>query len=467
MPIDRIIRSGRVTELAAALALLILLVALAGCTADPRSATLTSPVPPTATTLRQLPPSASWPTDHTPASLPASSLTAQPPGTPTSSAEPAAEPPALPVIGSLGGSLGALAVAGDWAYLAEGQGLTVLDVHDPNQPQARGRLALSALIHDLAAAQGRVYVAAGEQGLLLINVDDPAHPVLSGRLAPSPLGNTQAVQLVGDLAYVVDGTGLRIADVHDAAHPVLLGSLDLVAPTDPSSWAVHLQVVGPFAYVALSAGGLAVVDIRAPAHPVLSGRYTARFVPTLQRPDSPGAVGNLQVVGHLAYLAAGDGGLEIVDVTDPSHPVLRGYQATPPQDPAVDVQVVDGLAYVIYAPDSAWGPRAPHLEVIDVGHPARPTTCARVDLPQVPVNLRIGDGRAYLTSASDLRIWDLAVPCGPSRRGHYMPLGPARDLQVVDGVAYVATSAGLQLVDVRDPARPPLQGRGGTNCLGV
>jgi hypothetical protein len=53
-----------------------------------------------------------------------------------------------------------------------------------------------------------------------------------------------------------------------------------------------------------------VVDVADPARPVPLG----------QTDVLPGVVSGVAVAGGYAYVAAGEGGLVVVDVTDPAHP---------------------------------------------------------------------------------------------------------------------------------------------------
>ncbi|RMG53161.1 MAG: hypothetical protein D6723_07605, partial [Acidobacteria bacterium] len=50
------------------------------------------------------------------------------------------------------------------------------------------------------------------------------------------------------------------------------------------------------------------------------------------------------VVGDLAFVADGEGGLRIIDVSDPARPFERGFLDTP--DAALGVAVVGDLAFV-------------------------------------------------------------------------------------------------------------------------
>jgi len=72
--------------------------------------------------------------------------------------------------------------------------------------------------------------------------------------------------------------------------------------------ALRLTLQGTLAYVATSTG-LAVVDLSTPTAPKLLSAQTS------------GAIEDVAVSGHLAFLAAGAQGLSVVDITEPALPL--------------------------------------------------------------------------------------------------------------------------------------------------
>jgi len=70
-----------------------------------------------------------------------------------------------------------------------------------------------------------------------------------------------------------------------------------------------VQVVGNYAYVADSGSGLQIIDISNPATPTLKGNY-----------NTSGYAYGVQIVGNYAYVADREGGLKILDVSDFTNP---------------------------------------------------------------------------------------------------------------------------------------------------
>jgi hypothetical protein len=185
-------------------------------------------------------------------------------------------------------------------------------------------------------------------------------------------------------------------------------------------------VVGDLAYVADGLGGLRILDVSNPAIPVeLGALYT------------PGEALDVAVVGDLAYVADGLGGLRILDVSTPAFPAELGALDTPGY--AFDVEVVGDLAYVA---DGRSG-----LRILDVSNPAFPVELGALDTPDVAWGVAVVGDLAYVADGySGLRIVDVSNPAFPVEPGALDTPGRARDVEVVGDLAYVAGS-GLRIFD--------------------
>jgi hypothetical protein len=110
------------------------------------------------------------------------------------------------LVGQIGGPTCAVALQGDYAYIGVGPRLVILNVADPAHPTAVGQTGvLPNVVRGVAVAGSYAYVADGEGGLRVINVADPAHPGEAGFY--DTLGSAWGVALAGSYAYVADGEG--------------------------------------------------------------------------------------------------------------------------------------------------------------------------------------------------------------------------------------------------------------------
>ena len=141
-------------------------------------------------------------------------------------------------------------------------------------------------------------------------------------------GPCRVVRLLDGLVYVGNGAALDIADVSEGGPPMALGKVALTAP------AQDLSVLGDLALVAMGEFGLAVVDVSESDEPVVIGTFLETDA------DVRGVAAG---VGY-AYLADIALGLRIVDLSDPTAPVLDAEYD--PNDELSSVIRRDSLLYV-------------------------------------------------------------------------------------------------------------------------
>jgi alpha-tubulin suppressor-like RCC1 family protein len=179
--------------------------------------------------------------------------------------------------------------------------------------------------------------------------------VSAGSPAPSGAcatpGFAYNVDVDGALAFVADGqSGLLILE---ASSCVSLGQLAFAGEE-----AVDVRVQGSLAAVALGPGGFALVDVSDPSLPVVRSR-------------TAGAVVDLWLSGDRLYTASSNG-LAIYDVSLPDAPALLGSQALGGPATAVAADSARGLVVVLTA--------EPALAVLQTGGPA-PWPVVTVPLP--------------------------------------------------------------------------------------
>jgi len=79
-----------------------------------------------------------------------------------------------------------------------------------------------------------------------------------------------------------------------------------------------VAIAGSYAYVAAGESGLQVIDITNPTSPQLVGSV-----------DTPGGASGVAIENLRAYVADDGAGLQVIDLTDPTNPQLLGGVATP------------------------------------------------------------------------------------------------------------------------------------------
>jgi hypothetical protein len=181
---------------------------------------------------------------------------------------------------------------------------------------------------------------------------------------------------------------------------------------------------------------LDIVDVSNPSAPVLRSRILL-----------PRIVYELQVVGHFAYVVIGaeEGeGLQIIDISDPDHPVLRSVY---PLVWAMSVQVNGSLAYVGTGRDGLFV-----LNISDPDHPSLVGKCCDGVSIQA---LQVSGNRAYIGWYSALRIVDVSNPASPTVIGNFSePEYIFTAIRVVGDRVYLGDDIrGIDIIDASNPAQ--------------
>ncbi len=164
----------------------------------------------------------------------------------------------------------------------------------------------------------------------------------------------------------------------------------------------------------------------------------------------PTRVRDVTVVDSVAFLAAYESGLMLVDVSNPQSSILLGSYDTPSL--ARSVVVEDSIAYVA---DYESG-----LQVINISELNNPTLIGSYDTPGLAKSVFVMDTLAFIADDfCGLQIIDISNPYEPIFVGNYSCGGASRSVKVVDTTAYVANNTnGLLIIDINDLQNPTLIG---------
>jgi hypothetical protein len=318
-----------------------------------------------------------------------------------------------------------VAVSGNYAYLAGGGALKIIDVSDPASPFPVGTAYLPGWgwAKGVAVSGDYAYVGMIFGGFHIVDVSDPTQPSVVGSIA-TPGGYD--IALSGNLAYVAVGfDGLWVIDVSDPTLPVFVGNWDT------SDRARGVALAGKYAYLAVCSDGLEVIDISDPTSPVLVG-----FV------DTPRYAEELAVHGDHVFVADAHNGLQSIDVSDPTSPVLSG--ASGAMGRSYDVAIAVPYAFVA---DST------NVSVIDISDLDTPILVEVVPARQRITKIAVSGGYAYTAEADGFEVFDISHPVPPQPAGSLATVGGARAVTLAGGYAYVA-ERGLQVVDIGLPTQP-------------
>jgi hypothetical protein len=452
--------------------------------------------------------------------------------------------PTMPLLAGLytgPGYISDIKIMGDYAYIADWEGLRIVDISNPAAPITTGVSQLANHGYKVEVAGDYAYIANMYKGLYIIDVSNPYAPLEVGLYGSI---NAYNVVVRGNYAYISyyatldseEFSGLLIVNISNPANPTYIGDCDTESgsdivlggdyvymaswdsglhiieisnpqiPTEAGSYdavnaANHVEVGGNYAYIADQVAGLRIYDISDPTDPIeighietggnasslaLSGQYVyvrggflsgsgALYIIDISNPTLPVIAGTFNnigpsngdddVVGDYAYVADGNYGLRIINVSNPAAPVETGSLKMDAQD----LVVAGGYAFVL---DYREG-----MHIINISNPAAPSEVGFYDVPYVPKDVTVAGKYVYVTlfegisplqensvlrehakaseDDSGLLIIDVSDPANPIEAGYFDPPVWAQYVALAGNYAYIIDGDNiLYIVDISNPTNP-------------
>ncbi|TVR70325.1 MAG: hypothetical protein EA415_13050 [Sphaerobacteraceae bacterium] len=262
-------------------------------------------------------------------------------------------------------NMGRMALVDDVLYapipVEDQAGIWAIDVSDPDTLEEISFLDIGADRPMTVVASDDVAVATGIFGnrYVFLDISDPTEPVLSSELEGTDIelhssAEVPALTMAGDTLYIAHPRGVTMLDVSDPASP------ETLAAVENHEWEGLEGVEG--------AGTDTQVEIS----------DDESMLDQLARPD---AYHGVAVSGNHAYVAAGDAGVLVFDVSDPSDP--QEVETLEPDDRTVQVTQFDEYVYALGVssegddqgqPAWAWS-----VDALDIGKPADPQIVGQLE----------------------------------------------------------------------------------------
>lgn len=319
---------------------------------------------------------------------------------------------------------------GDFLYVVDATHLWVVEAADPSG-MSRQRL-MGGLGQALAMARhgaDTVLIAAGSAGLIVLDASDPLAPSFDDQIALD--GPALDVHVEGDLAYVATGGGgVAVIDLSSRAVERTLPVPGFAAAVTAEAGLAYVAACGTFAIVDAETGELA-------AQIWLDEAYDHEILVAPAK--------DVELVGDVAFVAAGRFGAVAIDVADPTAPKVLG-NCTEPVDPAFYASGVRAQGDTLYVAGGEWGVKA-----VPVAEAA--AACSTFVLPNLPDHPGTV-GECSSDPPWEVVSWTESFPPPPPPN---VPLPePNKDpIQILPfgDVVYAfgdATRIGVRAVDVRD-----------------
>jgi hypothetical protein len=323
----------------------------------------------------------------------------------------------------------------DWA----GVEILRFDPFEAMDPIVRMRFAHQA--QALAYRDGLLVVADGSFGFRLVDVTDPADP--------KQLSSVPAFDWVADAAFsgeelvVADGSGIRVFDISEPTRPRQVGSSGL---SYEFSSVTKVAVYDGYAYAGYKrwsqfsgvGGGVRVYDLEAPGGPEYLG-YVRGGGP----PSGVVIVDDLVFVTYQTGLNVWEGGMQILDLSDPREPEIV-YQ-----------EIMDEALFALASTGDLTLISRNGIQVLDTSNPSQPIVLKTIEHGQHYAARAIlcNDHLVVTEMGRSLRI--LSHDNGrPLREVGRLTLNSYGGGLACGGDVVFCGAGGATAVDISNPARP-------------
>ena len=246
----------------------------------------------------------------------------------------------------------------------------------------------------------------------------------------------------GSVPVVVQTTGGSATNSNGFAYGVAYGSnIDFVSSVGGSCFGATVQ--GNYAYVG-EGRNFVVLNVSSPSSPSKVGQVT---LPGLVR-----GIALLPPSYQYAYVANEEGGIQVVDISNPLSPALRGSFTTTNYTWIDGITIYGGRAYAASENDG--------LQIFDLSTPTMPTLLSSTNVgggEAVLVKASSQGVFAYISTGGSLYVVDVSNPLSPIARGH-ASMGSGGVYSIAISGNYVFGAAlwdyAIHAVDVSNPDSP-------------
>ena len=272
----------------------------------------------------------------------------------------------------------------------------------------------------------------------VLNVAEPDSPRIVGEYLTSSIVNDLTIR--DSLAYVLTGNKLLILNICNPYQPTKVS--ETVVTT--AGGAVKLVIEGSFIYLTSFVNGLRVVDVSNPTQPIVRGSF-----PLGDRFAGHAVKGGYVYVGYQISVY-----LDLIDARNPDSLRFVGFIQTPGRTPAVYAK--DTLLFA-----GGRSPIRPYVffQVFSIADPQNPVELSIDSIDNngaaTPTDIRVKDSIAFITTTdSGVYTYDVTDPRNPMVLGHlrrpYAPIGSAK-IDFANNIIAVASNTGLWLVRAARP----------------
>ncbi|MFX1256157.1 MAG: LVIVD repeat-containing protein, partial [Promethearchaeota archaeon] len=208
----------------------------------------------------------------------------------------------------------AVRVQGNYAYVADSAGVTILDVSEPSRSSVISNLAFAHGALGIQVKNSLAFIATDSEGFAIADISDPNNPIKLGKYGETAL----EVCIDGSYAYItIRDVGLQILDIKNPELITKVGELNGLGRGDDVE--VHQGIVY-YADGSSNQGSLKVINVTDPSAPQ-------------KIKDIAGISGVFDIHicedANLLFLACHSFGVRIMNISNPQSPsVISSYIKT-------------------------------------------------------------------------------------------------------------------------------------------
>ncbi|NQU04932.1 MAG: T9SS type A sorting domain-containing protein, partial [Calditrichaeota bacterium] len=199
--------------------------------------------------------------------------------------------------------------------------LTLLDVHHPDSIIVLSRFGTRYHATKTAISERYLYVIDLPQNLTIYNIHDPRNPTQPSTFGNQNFNNANSIAISGDYAYIGANNLLNIVNIHNPYEPRIERTIALRGCGTGIDIEGDLLFITDAPFNAQYYPSMWIFDISDPLTPRFVSNYAFPWEYAHRKTD----LMDVEVRGDFAFIAGGDYGLRVLNVSNPRHPFEVGY----------------------------------------------------------------------------------------------------------------------------------------------
>jgi hypothetical protein len=278
-------------------------------------------------------------------------------------------------------------------------------------------------------------------GLILLSIVVPPTSA-AGMSVVGVLGNGPSFDLVesNGYLYVGQGTEVRVYDITTQEKASTLTWKNSIAGIPIGSSVRSVTVDSGYLYIAAE-GSFTIIDISNPSNPIKRSM--------IKNPFSGTVIYDVVVKGNTAYLLIQGAGVQVVDITSKSAPVIGNKVSLAVTNKPWRGTIDGNYLYIGMDTDN-------RLDILDISTPSSPRVAGGYSPNTTGYNsisgVAVKDGYAFITEYHNgVRVINISNPATPIEVTNLMGIN-ANDIKILGNNAYVSIRyQGFSIIDISNP----------------